>query len=127
VENRGAGGMSKSFQYTWKITVLKRTRQRISPCSRSIWSTILHNIYLETNETTATAMQWRRKYTSIKIELLLEKVFSMWSVPKSYLEDNWGDTVFVNYNLVDSQPLKRRLEVGVKRPLAWKYSVQSRF
>jgi hypothetical protein len=69
---------------------------------------------LETdNETTAIAMQQYGKHTSTAIELLLEMVlcysmlfscnswtaamkvgvFSMWSVPRSYLEDNWGDPV----------------------------------
>jgi hypothetical protein len=47
-------------------------------------------------------------------------MFSMWSVPKSYLEDNWGDPVSSN--------LKVRLwredkEVGVKWPPTWELSV----
>jgi hypothetical protein len=47
---------------------------------------------LETNnETTAVAMQRRREQASTTVELLLETAFSAWSVPKSYLEDNWGD------------------------------------
>jgi acyl carrier protein phosphodiesterase len=36
--------------------------------------------------------QRRGKYDSTTIERLLETVFSMWSVPRRYLEDNWGDT-----------------------------------
>jgi hypothetical protein len=49
---------------------------------------------LETNtETTAVAMQRNGKHTSTMIELLLETAFSAWSVPRSYLEDNWGDLV----------------------------------
>jgi hypothetical protein len=67
---------------------------------------------LETNnETTPVATQQRGKHASAIIELLLEtllckpllgsckswtttietEVCSMWSVSKSYLEDNWGD------------------------------------
>jgi hypothetical protein len=45
------------------------------------------------NETTAVAMQQRGKHASTTIELLLETVFSMWSMPRSYLEDNLGDPV----------------------------------
>jgi hypothetical protein len=69
---------------------------------------------LETNnKTTAVVMQQRGKHASTTIELLLETVlynplpgscnswttpmdiglFSMWSMPKSYPEDNWGDPV----------------------------------
>jgi hypothetical protein len=67
---------------------------------------------LETdNETTAIAMQQHGQHTSTTIELLLEMVlcmldscniwattvemgvFSIWSVPRSYLEDSWGDSV----------------------------------
>jgi hypothetical protein len=49
---------------------------------------------LETNnETTAVAMQRRGKHASATIELQLETVFYMWSVPRSYLEDNWADPV----------------------------------
>jgi hypothetical protein len=33
------------------------------------------------------AMQRRGKHSSTKIEA----VFSMWSIPRGYLEDNWGD------------------------------------
>jgi hypothetical protein len=68
---------------------------------------------LETNnETTAVAMRRRGKHASTT-ELLLEMVlcnqllgsynswtitmetgvFSMWSVPRSYFEDSWGDPV----------------------------------
>jgi hypothetical protein len=66
---------------------------------------------LETNnETTAVAMQHRVKHASTIIELLLETVlgscnscttavetgvFSMLSVPRSYLEDSWGDPVTI--------------------------------
>jgi hypothetical protein len=47
---------------------------------------------LETsNETIALVMQRSGKYASTATELLLETVFSTWSVPMSYLEDNWGD------------------------------------
>jgi hypothetical protein len=58
-------------------------------------------------------MQWRSKHAFKTTELLLETVlcnpmqgscnnwttamemgvFSIWSVPRSYLEDNWGDPV----------------------------------
>jgi hypothetical protein len=31
------------------------------------------------------------------IELLLETVFSVWSVPRSYLEDNRGDPVSAKF------------------------------
>jgi hypothetical protein len=69
---------------------------------------------LETNnETTSVAMQRRGKHAPTTIELLLETelcntllgncnswtttmekgMFSAWSLPKSYLEDNWGDPV----------------------------------
>lgn len=69
---------------------------------------------LETNKVTrATAMQQRSKHASIIIELLLKTVlciplvgscnswnttmetgvFYMWSMPRNYLEDNWGDQV----------------------------------
>jgi hypothetical protein len=37
------------------------------------------------------ARQQRGEQTSATIKLLLETVSSAWSVPKSYLEDNWGD------------------------------------
>jgi hypothetical protein len=41
---------------------------------------------------------------------MLETVFSMWSVLRSYLEDNWGDQWVVSWELfVESQPVKRRL------------------
>jgi hypothetical protein len=68
--------------------------------------------YLETNETTAVATQRRSIRASTTIQLLLETVlcdpllgscnswtitmetvFSMWSVPKSYFEENWGAPV----------------------------------
>jgi hypothetical protein len=45
---------------------------------------------LETNETTALAMQRPGKRTSATVELLLETVFSAWSVRRGYLEDKWG-------------------------------------
>jgi hypothetical protein len=65
------------------------------------------------NETTAVTMQRFGKHASTTIELLLETVlckplldscnswtttmgtgmFSVWSVPRSNLEDNWGDPV----------------------------------
>jgi hypothetical protein len=44
---------------------------------------------LETNnETTAAAMQQCDKHAYITIKLPLKTVFSMWSVPRSYLEEN---------------------------------------
>jgi hypothetical protein len=69
---------------------------------------------LETNnETAAVAMETRGKHASTTTQLLLETVlynallgscnswtktietgvFSMWSMPRSYLEDNWGDQI----------------------------------
>jgi hypothetical protein len=48
---------------------------------------------LETNNETAVAMQRRGKHASTTIELLLETAFSMCSLPRSYLEDNWGDPI----------------------------------
>jgi hypothetical protein len=49
---------------------------------------------LETNnETTAVAMQRSRKHASTTVELLLETVLFAWFVPRSYFEDNCGDTV----------------------------------
>jgi hypothetical protein len=70
---------------------------------------------LETNETTTVVMQRRGKHATTTTELLLETVlynpllggynsqtttmetgvFSMWPVPRSYLEDKWGDPVRV--------------------------------
>jgi hypothetical protein len=70
--------------------------------------------YLGTNnETLAVAMQLRGKHATTTIEILLETVlrnpllsswnswttttemgvFFMWFVPRSYLEDNWGNPV----------------------------------
>jgi membrane-anchored protein YejM (alkaline phosphatase superfamily) len=43
------------------------------------------------NETTAVAIQWCSKHASIAIELLLETVFSTWSVQRSYKEDSWAN------------------------------------
>jgi hypothetical protein len=75
---------------------------------------------LETNnETTAVAIQRRGKHASTTIVLLLETelcnpllsscnnctttmetgVFSSWSVPRSYVEDNWGDPVSCQLNV----------------------------
>jgi hypothetical protein len=48
---------------------------------------------LETNKTTAVAMQQCGKHASTTKELLLETVFSTKSMPRIYLEDNWGDPV----------------------------------
>jgi hypothetical protein len=48
---------------------------------------------LETDETTAIALQRRGKHASTTIELLLETVFSTQSVQMGYREDNWGDPV----------------------------------
>jgi hypothetical protein len=45
------------------------------------------------NETTAIAMQWHSKHTSTTTELLLETVFSIQSMQRSYLEGNWGNPV----------------------------------
>jgi hypothetical protein len=92
---------------------------------------------LETNnETTAVAMQWCSKQASTTIELLLETVlcnplvgscnswtttmqmgvFSMCSMPRTYLEDNWGDPVSCQLNI----SLRREdYEVGVKWLPAW--------
>jgi hypothetical protein len=72
------------------------------------------------NETTPVAMQRRSKHASTTVKILLEMVlanpllnscnswtttmemgvFSIWPVPKSYLEDNWGDPV--SYQLTES-------------------------
>jgi hypothetical protein len=77
----------------------------MSLVNNQLWST--------QKETRAFAMQRRGKHASTTIELLLEKVlcnpllgsrnswtttmemrvFSVWSVPRSYHEDNWGDPV----------------------------------
>jgi hypothetical protein len=66
--------------------------------------------HFETNETTAVSIQKGGKHACTTIQLLLEKplcnpllgscncwtktiemgVCSTWSVPRSYLEDNWG-------------------------------------
>jgi hypothetical protein len=65
---------------------------------------------LETdNETTAVAMKRRCKHASTTIELLLEMMFSAWSIPRSYLENNWRGP-FNCQLLVESQSVKRRLE-----------------
>jgi hypothetical protein len=45
---------------------------------------------LETNETTAIAMQQHGKQASTTTELLLETMFSTQSVQRGYKEDNWG-------------------------------------
>jgi hypothetical protein len=42
------------------------------------------------NKTTAVTTQRRDKHALTKIELLLEKVFSVWFTPRNYLEDNCG-------------------------------------
>jgi hypothetical protein len=47
---------------------------------------------LETDETTAVVMQRRGKHTSTTTVPVGNGVF-MWFVPRSYLEDNWGDPV----------------------------------
>jgi hypothetical protein len=39
---------------------------------------------------TPVAMQRHGKRASTTVELLLETVFSMWSVTRSYLEDHWA-------------------------------------
>jgi hypothetical protein len=51
------------------------------------------------NETTAVAMERRRKYASTTIELLLETVLSTHSMQRSYFEDNWGDPLVVTCRL----------------------------
>jgi hypothetical protein len=54
------------------------------------------------------AGQQRRKYATVLETLLgrrprvimdvqLEEVFSMWSVPRSYLEDTWGELPVVSF------------------------------
>jgi hypothetical protein len=43
------------------------------------------------NETTAVAMQRRSIHASTTIELILETVFSTWSVQRGYKEDKWGN------------------------------------
>jgi hypothetical protein len=48
---------------------------------------------LETNETTAVAMQRRGKHASTTTKLLLETVFTNQSVQSGYKEGNWGDPV----------------------------------
>jgi hypothetical protein len=48
---------------------------------------------LETNETTAVAMQRRCKDASTTVELSLETMFFVRAVQGSYLEDSWGDPV----------------------------------
>jgi hypothetical protein len=58
---------------------------------------------LEThNDRTAVAMQQRCKHASTTIELLLGTVFSSRSVPRNYLDENWG-------NPVETRVLHRRL------------------
>jgi hypothetical protein len=42
------------------------------------------------NEAIAVVTQRRGKHASTTIQLLLETVFSMWSVSRSYVEENWG-------------------------------------
>jgi hypothetical protein len=50
--------------------------------------------YLEINsETTAVALQRRGKHPSTTIELLLETMLFVWSVPRTYLEENSGKPV----------------------------------
>jgi hypothetical protein len=46
----------------------------------------------------------------------LEAVFSAWSVPRSYLEDNWGEYVRKTYleYLEDTATLLLRIEIGVR-------------
>jgi hypothetical protein len=85
--------------------------------------------FVTNNETTAVAMQLGCKYASTTIDLLLEMVFcnpllgscgswttatemgvfSMWSVTRSYLQDNWGTQLSFDRESVESQPVKRRL------------------
>jgi hypothetical protein len=99
--------------------------------------------HLETNnETTAVAMQQRDKHASATIELLLETVlgnpllgtcngwtatmeteeFSMWSVPKSSLEDNLGHSF-------ENKPVNRRLgfwcEMASSLEISCQLSVES--
>jgi hypothetical protein len=46
---------------------------------------------LETNETTAIAMEQRSKHSSATIVLMLEMVSSVWFMQSGYKEDNLGD------------------------------------
>jgi hypothetical protein len=48
---------------------------------------------LEKNETTAVAMHQHGKHVCTTKVLLLETVFSVWSVQRSYLKDNSGSLV----------------------------------
>jgi hypothetical protein len=50
---------------------------------------------LEINEIKVTAMEQRLKHTSTIIQVLLGTGFSMWSVPRSYLEENLRDQLVV--------------------------------
>jgi hypothetical protein len=43
------------------------------------------------NETTVVAMQQISKNTSKTRDLLLQTVFSMWSVQSGYKEENWAN------------------------------------
>jgi hypothetical protein len=73
----------------------------------------LLNKDLETNnETTTVAVQRRGKHASAAIDLLLETVFYMWSVPRSYLENNLGEPVRQNRVLRAIGNFDRRILVG---------------
>jgi hypothetical protein len=62
--------------------------------------------HLETdNETTTVTMQRCSKHATTTIVLLLGTVLSVWSVLRSYLEDNWGG---VEYLHRDSASGRRR-------------------
>jgi hypothetical protein len=55
----------------------------------SVWLCIyplLGKILETSNETASVVMQWSGKHASTTIELLLETVFSMWTMPRSYLK-----------------------------------------
>jgi hypothetical protein len=97
---------------------------------------------LGTDEITAVAMQQRGKHASTTIRLLLETVlckpllgscnswtttmetwvFPMWSLPRSYLEDNWSDPVSSQLRVNLWREVK---EVCVKWPQTWELSVES--
>jgi hypothetical protein len=82
---------------------------RSGPLSAILWGIDpLFGKDLETNETTAVAMQRRDEQASALLETVLcnpllsscntwtnptTGVFSMWSMPRSYIEDNWGNPV----------------------------------
>jgi hypothetical protein len=66
------------------------------------------------NETTAIAMQRHDNHTSTTRELLLETVFSAWSVPSSYLENNWGFIQRQPGRLTVGRNIRLRLNPGME-------------